>query len=418
MTTLQTINLGSYPNDGTGDDLRTAFIKVNSNFQTLFAEGAIISGTNLGSGTALLSGKNATTSNLEFKTLTSDNSVVITHDTNTVHLSSITVLQNDPTPTLSTNLNLNGHNIAGGDTQTTVFGYDMQIDNNILATLIEGDGKLDFGTFTQPTGYQRSVRGYSIDFNGANIDGFTNPLKNDYDLGSLYTPNNIKVGNHFLTLGNNLTTAGGSINLTASGVINLTLSTGGTVAVQESSLTQFQSTTSAQLASIISDETGTGNLVFSANPIFSGTVTATNISAGGYIYCSGNFAVNGDKFEVDSITGNTITTGTTTTGTIISTVTPGNYQIDISGATNQITLNIGDTVQFANFSGSILVNCWNSGTVAQYLCGGGVTPSAIGSSKGSATGTMSFTGGISGYTFTATESGTHTFYAVRTRPSA
>ena len=29
---LQTINVGNFANDGTGDDLRTAFIKVNQNF--------------------------------------------------------------------------------------------------------------------------------------------------------------------------------------------------------------------------------------------------------------------------------------------------------------------------------------------------------------------------------------------------
>jgi hypothetical protein len=33
--TIDTINLGNYANDGTGDDLRTAFTKVNSAFETL-----------------------------------------------------------------------------------------------------------------------------------------------------------------------------------------------------------------------------------------------------------------------------------------------------------------------------------------------------------------------------------------------
>ena len=32
---LQKINLGDYANDGTGDDLRTAFAKVNINFDSL-----------------------------------------------------------------------------------------------------------------------------------------------------------------------------------------------------------------------------------------------------------------------------------------------------------------------------------------------------------------------------------------------
>jgi hypothetical protein len=29
---IQTINVGNIPNDGTGDDLREAFVKVNQNF--------------------------------------------------------------------------------------------------------------------------------------------------------------------------------------------------------------------------------------------------------------------------------------------------------------------------------------------------------------------------------------------------
>jgi hypothetical protein len=335
MTQLQTINLGSYPNDGTGDDLRTAFLKVNSNFQTLFSEGAVIGGTNLGSGTAIFSSKNTNTSQLEFKTLVSDGSVIITNQGSTIRLAAITNLQSQTSPALGGDLNLNGHNIAGGDVQTTVFSYDMQVNNNVLSTLIAGDSNLDFGTLVYPTGYQRSVKGYSVDFNGSNINGFANPLKNDYDLGSLYSENNIKVGNHFLTLGGNLTTTGGNISVTASGVINLSLATGGTVAVREAGLNQFISTTSAQLASIISDATGSGNLVFNNNPIFSGTLSATNISTGGYIYCSGNFAVNGTQFEIDAATGNTVIGGSLTRKGV--NITPANF-ITISNSSSVVQL--------------------------------------------------------------------------------
>jgi hypothetical protein len=35
QTTIQTVNLGQYANDGSGDDLRTAFEKVNSNIESL-----------------------------------------------------------------------------------------------------------------------------------------------------------------------------------------------------------------------------------------------------------------------------------------------------------------------------------------------------------------------------------------------
>ena len=37
MADIQTINIGNLVNDGTGDDLRTAFEKVNSNFTNLDA---------------------------------------------------------------------------------------------------------------------------------------------------------------------------------------------------------------------------------------------------------------------------------------------------------------------------------------------------------------------------------------------
>ena len=34
--TQQTINVGTNPNDGTGDPIRTAMIKINSNFKSIF----------------------------------------------------------------------------------------------------------------------------------------------------------------------------------------------------------------------------------------------------------------------------------------------------------------------------------------------------------------------------------------------
>ena len=41
--------------------------------------------------------------------------------------------------------------------------------------------------------------------------------------------------------------------------------------------------TSAELAAVISDETGTGALVFNASPTFTGTINAAEISASGNV---------------------------------------------------------------------------------------------------------------------------------------
>lgn len=51
----QTINLGSVPNDGTGDPLRTSFDKTNDNFNeiyTTFGDGTTLSGSGINAGTA------------------------------------------------------------------------------------------------------------------------------------------------------------------------------------------------------------------------------------------------------------------------------------------------------------------------------------------------------------------------------
>jgi hypothetical protein len=162
MPTLQTINLGSYANDGTGDDLRTAFEKVNINFGLLFAEASVNSAINLGSGTGIFAQKNPGTVNLEFKTLTSTNaSMSITQTATTVNLQANTKLLNDTLPKLGATLDLNGFNIAGtGDIQATVQGYDLKLLNNTLQLILEsGAVSVDLGTFTNPTGGQTDTAG-------------------------------------------------------------------------------------------------------------------------------------------------------------------------------------------------------------------------------------------------------------------
>lgn len=170
MPTLQTINLGSYANDGTGDDLRTAFEKVNINFGLLFAEASVNSAINLGSGTGIFAQKNPGTVNLEFKSLySSDSSIAfLTGNPLVVDLHAKTKLLSDPLPKLSATLDLNGHNIAGdGDIQATMFGYDIKLLNNLLQVVLEsGAVNVDLGTFINPTGNDTDKYGsggYALD---------------------------------------------------------------------------------------------------------------------------------------------------------------------------------------------------------------------------------------------------------------
>jgi hypothetical protein len=148
---LQTINLGTYANDGTGDDLRTAFTKVNNNFTDLYAQLAHLNGQNIGSGQGIFSSDVAGI--MSFKTLTGSTGINITSTANTVNIAGTiypTSLVTDTSPSLGGNLTLNSHNIIGtGDVQTTVWGLDIRTLNTQVQTLlVSGFG--DQGTFAQP----------------------------------------------------------------------------------------------------------------------------------------------------------------------------------------------------------------------------------------------------------------------------
>ena len=182
---IQPINLGEYANDGTGDDLRTAFIKVNDNFALLNNEVTIANGANLGSGTKIFAKRNGAI--LEFKTLTSrDNSVIITQNPESISLQAVTKLENDTTPKLSGELHLNGYsikNVDGGGIESLVYDIDIRILNSLVSMLVSSTQTLlDFGTFLIPTGYDYVLRprGYMVD-----LGTFIAPMTaHDLDFGS------------------------------------------------------------------------------------------------------------------------------------------------------------------------------------------------------------------------------------------
>jgi hypothetical protein len=173
---IQRIEIGGYANDGTGDDLRTAFNKVNANFTLLDSDAQINDGATVGTGTAVLKGKTSTI--LQFKSLTStDNSVTLTSTDNTVNLKANTILSTDIAPTLGGNLNLNGNSIFGagytnlagtsftGDVKSSVWGVDIVALNALVSLLIESNKNLaiDLGSFNNPTGYETNANGYAFD---------------------------------------------------------------------------------------------------------------------------------------------------------------------------------------------------------------------------------------------------------------
>lgn len=108
-------------------------------------------------------------------------------------------------------------------------------------------------------------------------------------IGPTYGGTGVNNGSNTITLGGNISTAGSfttsgafGITLTATGTTSVTLPTTGTLATTSNKLSAFAPTTSAELAGVISDETGSGALVFATSPTLVtptlGAATATTIN--------------------------------------------------------------------------------------------------------------------------------------------
>jgi hypothetical protein len=151
FTTPQIINIGTYPNDGSGDDLRTAFTKVNENFTLINSELGVTNAANIGSaGEGIFASK--TDNELRFKKITGSGGVTVTSTSSTVNIEALSSIQGDLNPTLGADLVLNGHNITGtgnvainGDVRSTVWGLDVRTINAQVQAMTGSD--VDFGGF-------------------------------------------------------------------------------------------------------------------------------------------------------------------------------------------------------------------------------------------------------------------------------
>lgn len=135
---ITTINVGNAVNDGLGDDLRTAFLKVNANFSDLDARAKEVFAQNLGTtGVGIFKSKNIDT--LEFKRLVGTSNLTITDQTNSVLIDS--PLQNTFTTVITP-----AGNIAA-NSPTANFG--ITAGNNINIVL---DGRnVRISAFGDPT---------------------------------------------------------------------------------------------------------------------------------------------------------------------------------------------------------------------------------------------------------------------------
>lgn len=107
---IQTVNLGTYANSSTGDDLRTAFEKVNANFAFLDLTSAVTA-DNIGAGARVF--KEKLGDNLKLRTLVAGTGMTVVENSNDVTVTSVIDITRDTAPQLGGNLVLGGFDVTG-----------------------------------------------------------------------------------------------------------------------------------------------------------------------------------------------------------------------------------------------------------------------------------------------------------------
>lgn len=180
---IQYVNVGQIENDGTGDDLREAFVKVNENFSelsTLVTESTTV--TNIGNGVGIYA--NANDYNLQFKTLVEGNAVSIVPSATEIVISVDQIVNN---LTLSGNT---GQKVISGVDSLEVIGessLSTEIVNNILTI------KSTFNNLSEDTapvlGANLNAANFSIvnlnSINGTSVDGLYKVTGNNFDFGNI-----------------------------------------------------------------------------------------------------------------------------------------------------------------------------------------------------------------------------------------
>ena len=165
---IQYVNIGINPNDGTGDDLRTAFLKVNDNFQFLGSIGltdVITNGANVGGGSGqLFAGKSLET--LNFRSIAAGNGISITTDQN----NNVITVSNSVTATASITKIFDDNNTYY---EATTPGASLKIlgaPNSAISTQIVGNEVIINGVFSLSDDLAPILSG-SLDLNSRNIVG-------------------------------------------------------------------------------------------------------------------------------------------------------------------------------------------------------------------------------------------------------
>lgn len=170
---MQRIQIGNIANDGTGDDLRSAFVKVNSNFDELDSRIIVqADGANLGTGEGLFYVKEGNA--LQFKSLVAGDNVSFTSTANEITINApdpIKSLQFDAGVGSITITSSGGLNFVGGDNINTT------ITTNNVTFDIDGENLVVKDTSPTLGGTLDADSNDIINVNNLTVDGQINSPK-------------------------------------------------------------------------------------------------------------------------------------------------------------------------------------------------------------------------------------------------
>lgn len=222
---IQQVNIGNLVNDGTGDNLRAAFEKVNANFSELDSQ-LRINGTNVGDGAGQVFKEKVTNQTtgfdeLQLRTIKAGANISVVNNTNDITIS--TPLQN----TFGTIVTSNGTVVASQASDTLVFqgsdnvtitrsGNTITFGADLIDTQLNGELDLNTNNITgvgninitgsiSANNFVGSVGGYNIndiatavfDFDFGNLTNTYSDVieylfaTGDHDFGTINNPSSI-----------------------------------------------------------------------------------------------------------------------------------------------------------------------------------------------------------------------------------
>lgn len=172
-----------------------------------------------------------------------------------------------------------------------------------------------------------------------------------------------------LTIANGKTfTLNNTLTFTGTDASSVAFGAGGTVAYQGGTLGQFAATTSAALAGVISDETGSGALVFADSPTLVTPIVNTSLRVP-IVYGSNVNSANLTLSSTSAVTkgavllgaaGDTVKLNTTTNGVVVTSASDGSISVDTtayykSGGTDVSIADGGTGLSTAPTNGQLLI---------------------------------------------------------------